>query len=169
MSEWLRQSEAAEYLEINPNDLLRLRESGKGPVFYRKGVLLRYTQQDLDDWVELEFSSRGAPDESWDRVEPAAAEPAPDGDIFGPKQGTTSGERAVAEAPLVHGLPSSGPRTILGAHGQLIEAPDNTAGLPESMLAGVDLVPQRIMDNAQPRQGKSPIGVAAEKSHERTE
>ena len=145
-SGWLKQSEAADYLEITPSDLTRLRESGKGPVLYKKGVLVRYKQEDLDEWVEHEFSSLGAPDESWDRVEPAAAESAPEGDIFGP-------EKSLAPDP-----PAAAPV----ASGINIRDPELLKGMPADRIAGVDFAPSRLLNKRGESLSESPLALKGE-------
>lgn len=148
MTEWLRLSEAAAYLEIQPEDLIRLWESGKGPVFYKKGPLVRYKQDDLDQWVEAEFSSVAPPDDKWDRIDPAAAGSAPDGDIFGPEQ-------VAAPAP-----PPAAPVT----DGINVRDPEVLKGMPPGSIAGVDFAPSRLLDKQTEglSPSESPLAIKGE-------
>ena len=152
MTEWLRQSEAASYLEISAADLTKLREHGKGPVFYKKGPLVRYTQEDLDEWVEAEFTGVSASDKSWDRVEPAHAQeppkPADPADIF-PDKDEPSPPVAETSPPVATGVN--------------IRDPDLLAGMTPRMIAGVDAVPSKLLDAHGAPAGESPLAVRADK------
>lgn len=152
MTEWLRQSEAAVYLEISADDLTKLRSLGKGPVFYKKGPLVRYTQEDLDEWVEAEFSSVGAPEESWDRVEPEHAQeppkPVDPADIF-PDKDKPSPPAAEVSPPVVTGVN--------------VRDPGLFTGMAPHLIAGVDATPSRLLNAEGGPAGESPLAVKADK------
>lgn len=49
---WLTTEEAAEHLAVSKRTLARLRRSGDGPKFARRGQIIRYRAADLDAWME---------------------------------------------------------------------------------------------------------------------
>lgn len=48
---WLTTEEAAEHLAVSKRTLARLRRSGDGPKFARRGQIIRYRTADLDEWM----------------------------------------------------------------------------------------------------------------------
>lgn len=48
---WLTTEEAAEHLAVSKRTLARLRRSGDGPKFARRGQIIRYRAADLDEWM----------------------------------------------------------------------------------------------------------------------
>lgn len=52
MSILLTTIQAAEYIGISPALMKKMRADGKGPRFYRIGKLIKYSEDNLDTYVE---------------------------------------------------------------------------------------------------------------------
>jgi hypothetical protein len=51
ISPLLREVDAAAYLKLAPKTLSRWRWAGRGPAFHRLGSAVRYSVDDLDDFI----------------------------------------------------------------------------------------------------------------------
>jgi excisionase family DNA binding protein len=51
MPKWLTTTEAAEYIGGKPGTMEIWRFKGQGPAFHKIGTRVRYTQEDLDEWL----------------------------------------------------------------------------------------------------------------------
>lgn len=51
---------AAKYLTITPHSLACYRNLGGGPAYYKFGRWIRYSLEDLDDWVNLQRQPGGS-------------------------------------------------------------------------------------------------------------
>jgi hypothetical protein len=50
--QFLATAEAAEWLDLRPNTLEKMRVHGKGPVYRKHGRYVRYHREDLAAWSE---------------------------------------------------------------------------------------------------------------------
>lgn len=48
---FIRTKEAAEYLNLSPRTLEKMRVCGNGPPFYKLGMTVAYTERDLEQWA----------------------------------------------------------------------------------------------------------------------
>lgn len=49
--------ETAKYLKTTPEQMVRLRRSGKGPAFGQVGHLIRYRKSVVDQWLASQFKT----------------------------------------------------------------------------------------------------------------
>ena len=54
----LTPNQLAENLGVKPFTLLQYRMNGKGPTYIKLGHLVRYRQEDVDEWLESIKSSQ---------------------------------------------------------------------------------------------------------------
>ncbi len=50
---FLTEEELARYLSVKVSFLRQLRDQGDGPVFSDRNGIIRYSQEDLDDWLDF--------------------------------------------------------------------------------------------------------------------
>ncbi|QWW20146.1 helix-turn-helix domain-containing protein [Schaalia sp. 19OD2882] len=48
---WLTTAQAADRLAVSKRTLMRLRQSGAGPRFHKRGQIVRYRADDVDRWM----------------------------------------------------------------------------------------------------------------------
>jgi len=49
---WLTEESAAEYMAVSPSTLVSWRSRRTGPRYIKKGRLIRYKTQWIDEWLE---------------------------------------------------------------------------------------------------------------------
>ena len=79
MGKMLSTEQAAEYCEMSPRTLEKLRSDGDGPVYAKLGHLVRYAIEDLDRWIaERRRRSTSDPGPVREPPEPASEPPGPE-------------------------------------------------------------------------------------------
>jgi excisionase family DNA binding protein len=56
---WLTPEEAAERLRVSRRTLQALRSSGEGPRYSKRGQIVRYRADDVDEWMAGEDDAQG--------------------------------------------------------------------------------------------------------------
>ena len=58
MDDWLTTKEAARLLKMSPGTLFNWRAEGRGPTFRNLGRAVRYSRQEIEQWIRGEETKR---------------------------------------------------------------------------------------------------------------